>query len=153
VARLKDSAKLGLLRSVNLFSGCSDKELAEISRLTTEVEVAEGKVVCRQGETGNEFFVIIDGTASVTIDGEEVNVLGAGDFFGELALLDGGERLASVTATSPLDVLVLSRSEFQSLLHAVPSLAVRMLHAIGARLRSAHEVGLRHGDPAATVTL
>jgi CRP/FNR family transcriptional regulator, cyclic AMP receptor protein len=125
-----------LLGGTSLFRSCTSKELAEIASLTTDIDVKEGDVLCREGDFGLEFFVIIEGQAAVTIDAEEIATLGPGGFFGEMALLDGGSRIATVTATTPMRLLVLSRREFRGALHASPMVAERMLEVIGARLRS-----------------
>jgi CRP-like cAMP-binding protein len=133
------SDHIRLLGDVSLFRACTDKELAHIASLTTEVDVPADDVLCREGESGSEFFVIIDGEASVTIDGELRAKIGPGSFFGEMALLDGGPRIATVTATTPARLLVLSRQEFFSLLDGAPRVARQLLTAIGARLRTAEE--------------
>jgi CRP-like cAMP-binding protein len=123
------------LIEVGLLAGCSRKELAHIDRFTTRIEFPAGTALCRQGDAGSEFFVIIDGVAAVTKDGSQVANLGPGDFFGELALLDHGPRTATVTAVSALSALVLNRREFRSLLEAAPTVAARMLVAVASRLR------------------
>ncbi len=129
--------RVALLASVPLFKRCTKKELAKIASLSTTASVEEGRVLCRQGSPGHEAFVIVAGDASVTIDGREIAVLGAGDFFGEMALLDGSARVATVTATTPMDLLVLSTSEFRQMLESNPGVAVRILAGIAARLRDA----------------
>jgi CRP-like cAMP-binding protein len=140
------SDHIRLLGGVSLFRACTDKELAHIASLTTEIDVPADDVLCREGESGSEFFVIIDGEASVTIDGQLRAKIGPGNFFGEMALLDGGPRIATVTATTPSRLLVLSRQEFFSLLDGAPRVARQLLTAVGARLRAAeaslHPVGV-----------
>lgn len=132
---MRDDAKIQRLAGIPLFAGTGGRELERVARLCTEVDVPAGRTLCRQGETGREFFVIESGTVSVSVDGESVASLGPGDFFGELALLDGGPRTATVTAEDDVRVLVVSRQEFAGLLEEDPIVAVRMLPAIGARLR------------------
>jgi len=110
--------------------------LEKVARLCTPTHADAGTVLCREGGSGHEFFVILEGSADVTIAGKTVNSLGSGDFFGELALLDGGPRVATVTTSSPLSALVLTSNEFQSLLNDEPQVALRLLPAIGQRLRS-----------------
>jgi CRP-like cAMP-binding protein len=124
------------LKRVSLFANCSDKQLAQIAKLTTGVRVGAGHVVARQGEVGHEFVVIVDGTATVTIDGATVAHLGPGEFFGEIALLDGGRRTASVTADTDLVIEVLTAREFASLLADVPGITLSVLKGIAARLRA-----------------
>jgi CRP/FNR family cyclic AMP-dependent transcriptional regulator len=105
--------------------------------MCTEVSVPAGRVLCREGGPGHEFFVLEEGSATVTVGGAQVATFGPGDFFGELALLDGsGARTATVTAESDAQVLVLTAAEFRSLLESEPTVAVRMLPAIGRRLRA-----------------
>lgn len=128
-------AKTKRLASISLFAGTGGRELERIARLCTEVEVPAGRVLCREGEHGHEFFVIESGTVAVTVGGTKVATLGPGDFFGELALLDAGPRSATVTAETDVMVLVVSQQEFIGLLEEEPMVAVRMLPAIGARLR------------------
>jgi CRP-like cAMP-binding protein len=133
----KHDARIDRLAEVSLFRACSHSELRELARITTELEAPAGAVLCREGATGTDCFVIVEGDVTVTIAGEEVGTIGPGGFFGEMALLDGGPRVATVTALTDLRLLVLSRQEFASLLTNVPSVCRRMLAAIGARLRLA----------------
>jgi CRP/FNR family transcriptional regulator, cyclic AMP receptor protein len=139
---MRNDAKIERLAGIPLFSGAKRRELDRISQLCTEVKVPAGRVLCHEGETGQEFFVIEAGTVSVTIGGQQVATLDAGGFFGELALLDGGPRTATVTAQTEVTVLVLDRREFTALLEEDPIVAVRLLPAIGARLRKQGESGV-----------
>ena len=134
--RVRQDEKIARLESVPLFSGLRRRELEKVARLCTRTDAAAGAVLCREGSAGHEFFVILEGTADVTIAGKTVNKMGPGDFFGELALLDAGPRVATVTASAPLIALVLTSSEFRTLLNDEPQVAVRLLPAIGQRLRS-----------------
>jgi CRP/FNR family transcriptional regulator, cyclic AMP receptor protein len=133
----KHDARVDRLASVDLFASCTQSELRELAGITTEMDAAAGTVFCREGASGGDCFVVVDGEVEVTIGGDQVCTIGPGGFFGEMALLDGGPRVATVTATSDMRVLVLSRQEFASLLTRVPSVSRRMLAAIGARLRLA----------------
>ena len=126
-----------LYAEIPLFKGCTKKERTEIAKRSTSVEVEVGRVLCTQGSPGREAFVIIEGEASVTIDGTEVAMLGPGDLFGEMALLDGGPRVASVTAVTPMRLLALTRSELHDVLVTAPNVAVAVLTAVGRRLREA----------------
>jgi CRP/FNR family transcriptional regulator, cyclic AMP receptor protein len=99
--------------------------------------VEKGTLVITEGEVGSEFFVIVTGTAAATIGGDKLEDLTAGDFFGEISLLDGGERLASVTATSKLDLLVLDRHDFNEMLEAaMPEVTPKLLQVVGERMRA-----------------
>jgi CRP-like cAMP-binding protein len=137
VLGVKKDDRRELLRGVSLFSACSNRELDRIASITTPIVADAGQVLTREGETGQEFFVVVDGTATANIGDRLIADLGAGSFFGELALLDGGPRTATVTATGPMRLLVLNRGEFCQLLESsIPSVARKMLTAIGTRLRT-----------------
>lgn len=123
------------LRHVTLFSGCSDAELRMIAGLTTDIQLPADKELCAEGRPGEEFFVLVDGQVKVEVAGKEIATVGPGGYVGELALLDAGPRLATVTTTKPTRVLVLSRREFNSLLDDSPSVTRQILHGIGRRLR------------------
>ena len=105
-----------------MFADCSDAELAEIDRLTDEVHVESGRVIMRQGDLGQEFAVIVSGTAQVVKDEVVVAELGPGDYFGEVALLEAIPRTASVVASSDLLLEVIDRRGFNTLLDDLPSL-------------------------------
>jgi CRP-like cAMP-binding protein len=132
-----------LLRTVPLFSHCTRKELTELSSLTSTVTMPADKVVVRQGQPGKEFIVIVEGKATVAIDGQSVATLGPGDFFGEIALLDGGPRTATVTADTDLVAEVMSHQEFATLLMDVPEVTRGILKGVAARLRAA-DANLAH---------
>lgn len=131
---------LEFLRAVPMFSACSQKELAALARSGTIADVADGSVLCREGRPGREFFVIIDGKATVTRGGRNLATLGSGDFFGELALLDNTQRDATVTATGPLSVFVMTASEFNAVLKSSPSVTRKLLVGMARRL---HELDRR----------
>ena len=124
------------LANVPLFAGLSEKEHEAIRGLLTEIDVADGARLTREGEIGHEFFIIVSGTASVEHEGVHVTDVGPGDYQGELSLLDGGPRTATVTATSPMTLMVASQGEFMTLLDLHPMVARKMLPALVARIRS-----------------
>jgi CRP/FNR family transcriptional regulator, cyclic AMP receptor protein len=130
-------AKLELLASVPLFRACSKRELRRIASLVDEVEVPRGKVLTRQGRPGWEFFVIADGEAKATMRGRGTAPLKPGSFFGEMSLLDGGPRSATVTAETDMRLLVLSSRSFSALIDEVPSVGRRVLQVMAERLREA----------------
>ena len=130
-------AKLELLGNVRLFSTCNKRELARIASLVDEVEAPKGKVLVRQGDTGEECFVIAEGKAKATMRGEGTAALGPGSFFGEMSLLDQGPRSATVTAETDMRLLVLGSREFSSLVNEVPTVAVRIMRGLAERLRAA----------------
>ena len=104
------SGRSDLLRSVPLLSGLTAAELDRLAERTREVEVPDGGTVLRQGEPGDEFFLVIDGTLVIDRDGQGLARLGPGEFLGEISLLDGRPRSATATADGPVRLLVLGRS-------------------------------------------
>lgn len=120
-----------------LFAACNRKELALLERACDELQVKAGAVLCEEGRTGTEFFLIIEGSAVVERGGRQVAELGDGDYFGELALLDREPRVASVTAATDMRLIVLAAREFTSVLEEIPSMALRLLEATAKRLREA----------------
>lgn len=125
------------LTKVPMFEACSKKELQLIGRLAEDVKVAAGKELITEGTTGREFFVIVDGEANVSRNGRKVASIGAGSYFGELALLQNAPRNATVTADSDLEVVVLGQREFLGLLNQVPALSIKVLKGMAGRLRDA----------------
>jgi CRP/FNR family transcriptional regulator, cyclic AMP receptor protein len=133
----KLDSKIGRLAEIDLFGACKPRQLHTLAKLTTELDAVRGTVLCREGETGREWFVVRDGQATVSIAGEDVATVGPGGFFGELALLDGEPRVATVTATTDMQLIVMSRPEFNELLAQMPLVSRRILREIGGRLRAA----------------
>jgi CRP-like cAMP-binding protein len=125
------------LGGVPIFEGCSKKELQTIARQVREISHDAGYVIATEGDPGAGLFVIADGEADVTIGGKKVNHLEKGDFFGEMALLDGGPRTATVTATAPITLYALTEWVFRGLLAEHPSIAMRTLETMASRLRGA----------------
>jgi len=125
------------LASVPMFSGCTKKELQVIAKTVRQIEHPAGSVIATEGEPGAGLFVIEEGECDVTIGGKLVNQLHTGDFFGEMALLDGGPRTATVTATTDVKLYALTEWVFRGLLVEHPSIAIRTLEAVAARLRNA----------------
>jgi CRP-like cAMP-binding protein len=139
--------KVGSLRRAPLFENLSKDELERLARVTEDLEVAEGKVLCREGEPAQEFFVIIDGEVEVTRRGERIRTLSDGDFFGEIALLEDIPRTATVTATSPLRFFVLTRQSFWSMVESMPDVDRKILRALAKRaLAMSDDPTLRPSD-------
>ncbi len=130
------TGKEAAIKGVPLFAECSKDELALIARLTDEIDLPQGKELMREGETGREFFIILDGTADVRRGGDLVTTLGPGGFCGELALVENVPRTATVTATSPIDVLVLTREAFSGLRSQLPNMNSAVLDEMTARLEA-----------------
>jgi len=122
------------IRTLPMFAGCNKDELDEIDRLTDEIRVPEGRTVIRQGDLGQEFALIVEGTADIVKDGEVVATIGPGAYFGEVALLDSITRTASVVAASDLVLEVLDRRGFNTLLDDLPRLSRSMLRGMAHRL-------------------
>ena len=131
--------KADALARCPFFEGLSRGELLELAKVTEDMEVEEGKVLTREGQSGSEFFVIVDGEVSVTKDGQEIRTLGPGDFFGEIALLEDTPRTATVVAKTPLRFFVLTRRSFRSMLAHQPELERKVLAALEERVRATSE--------------
>jgi CRP/FNR family transcriptional regulator, cyclic AMP receptor protein len=132
--RARRDSKVALLKTVPLFERLSAKDLASVASITDQVELKEGRELTREGERGREFFVLLDGTAEVRRKGRKVNTLERGDFLGEIALLTHSPRTATVTATSPIQALVITAPDFRSLLRRSPQLQIKVLAALAERL-------------------
>lgn len=124
------------LGNVPIFSECSKRELSVIARAAKEVGHDAGTVIAREGERGIGLFLILEGECTVTIGGKRKAKLGPGDFFGEVALLDGGPRTATVTADTPVKLVGITGWVFRGLLMEHPSIALKTLEAVAGRLRS-----------------
>ena len=127
-----------LLSSLSLFADLGGPQLEGISHIFEEASFAPGQRILRQGITGSNFYVVVDGEASVKIDGEERASIGRGDFFGEMSLLLGSPPTADVTAKTPLRCLVLAGPQVEPFLIAHPRVMFRMLQAQARRLRAAN---------------
>lgn len=123
------------LATVPLFAQCSHGDLVKIARLTDEIEVEAGRALVTEGDTGHEAFVVVEGTASVTRDGQEVATIGPGAVFGEMALIDRVPRNATVTATSPMKLLVIGKREFSGLLDEAADFRTSIMSALADRVR------------------
>jgi CRP/FNR family transcriptional regulator, cyclic AMP receptor protein len=126
-----------LLANVALFSACTDKELDRLARHAEIVDFRAGEVLMTEGETGHEFYAIIDGEVGVTTGGETVAKLGPGAYVGEMALLDPGPRTATVTALRDTQAVLLSSREFYAAIDEVPALSRKLLAGMAKRLRTA----------------
>lgn len=137
--RFSHDTKADALGRCPFFAGLSRGELVEVAKATEDMEVDEGRVLTREGESGREFFVIVEGEVSVTKDGSEIRTLGPGDFFGEIALLEDTPRTATVTAAKPLRFFVLTRQSFRSLLARQPQIEEKVTKALHERVRATSE--------------
>lgn len=131
---LGKNAKVELLKKVPLFGGCTKAELRELAMAADELDLRDGHVLTREGRPGREFFVLVDGTVQVTRKGTKLTDLGPGDWFGEIALLTDVPRTATATATSPVDVLVITDRSFKRVVETMPSIALKVLASLADRL-------------------
>jgi len=128
------NAKVNLLKRSPLFEHCSKSELQQIARIADELDLREGKVLMREGERGREFFVIVSGEVEVRRKGRKAATLGPGSFVGEMALISKIPRTATVTALTPLDVLVITDRAFLSLLERTPTIAIKVTRTLAERV-------------------
>ena len=124
------------IKSVPLFSAFNDKELQRVAAIAKEVTFAPGKEIAKKGESGVGFHMIVEGQAAVSVEGTEHASLGPGAYFGEMSLLDGGPRSATVTAVSELKTVSLTSWDFNALLDQFPELARKLLVELCRRLRA-----------------
>ncbi|MEA2518286.1 MAG: family transcriptional regulator, cyclic receptor protein [Chloroflexota bacterium] len=129
-------AKLELLKRVPLLAGLGRREIEEVGRLAEEIDVPSGQVLMREGDTGREFFVLVDGAVGIDRGGTTIRTMKDGDFFGEIALLAEGPRTATATATAASKLLVLGHREFHSLMDRFPAIRTSVLEALAARIRN-----------------
>jgi len=125
------------LQQVPLFAACSRKDLQLVARRAEDVRVSGGKALISEGETGHEFFVILEGEAKVMRHGRKIASLGAGDAFGELALLEKAPRNSTIIAETDMELVVLGQREFAGLIDEVPGFARKLLAGMAKRLRDA----------------
>jgi CRP-like cAMP-binding protein len=130
-----NDAKLQALSRVPLFAHCTRRELAFIAREGDEVNVKAGKTLIRQGKPGDTFYIQLEGESEVVIDGKRRRVMKPGDFFGEISMIDRGLGTATVTTLSDGRLFVMSHSQFRDAIKASDALMVKVLRAMGARLR------------------
>jgi CRP-like cAMP-binding protein len=135
------SAYVVYLSRVPMFSRCSSAQLEQLALDSSERSVDAGAAIITEGDSGDEFFVLADGAAEVKRGGNAVAKLGPGDYFGELALLDPAPRDASVIATAPSNLLVMSRDVFTKAIDDLPALRTAVLHGMARRI---HEFDSRY---------
>lgn len=134
MARFSKSDKTDALKRIGLFEGLSKKELGFLAQQVTEATFAEGTELVTQGELGREAMVLMEGSAVVRRGDRKIAELGPGDVLGEMSLINHTPRNATVTATSPVTVLVMDAREFSSMVSASEGLAVKLLRTVAARL-------------------
>ena len=118
--KLGEDTKIDLIKGVPLFADASKGELAQVAAIADQVDLPAGRTLIKEGESGREFFILIDGEADVTQGGEKIGrMMGPGDFFGEIALVSKAPRTATITTTTPVRALVITDRAFRQLLEAV----------------------------------
>ena len=133
--RLPQDEKMRHLQKVDIFEDCTKKQLKAVAAISRVIEVPAGTTLTRLGDTGEEFFFILDGAASVEVSRRKRGKMGPGQFFGEMSLLDGDPRSATVRAETDMRLLVILRRNFQALLSEVPELTRNILVVLSRRLR------------------
>ena len=128
--------RVSRLKAVPLFAHCSTKQLQFIITQVEDMDFAAGRVLCREGQSGADFFVLLSGSADVTKKGRKIAKMKPGDFFGEIALVDHGPRTATVTTTEPSRCLVLGPRQFQNVLHEDGAIAHSVMKALATRVRA-----------------
>jgi CRP-like cAMP-binding protein len=132
--RLGKDGKVELLKKVPLFSKLDKKGLQDVAHIADELDLPVGKEMATEGDRGREFFVLLDGEADVTKQGSRINTMKKGDFFGEIALVTKMPRTATVTATSDVDVLVITERDFDALLKKTPEIGRSIAEALAERV-------------------
>jgi CRP/FNR family transcriptional regulator, cyclic AMP receptor protein len=131
---LAKDTKIELIAGVPLFADCSRRELRELAETADEVVVPAGYTLTKEGATGREFVIIVEGAADVIRRGRKINSLGSGDFLGEIELVSRGPRTATVRTTQPTHALVITGAAFRGLLRRMPSIQIKVLQALAERL-------------------
>ena len=131
---LPKNAKVELIKRVPLFAGLSKRELDEVAGIADELAIAAGSKLTREGAAGHEFLVLVEGATDVRRKGRKVNTLGPGDFLGEIALVTGAPRTATVTTTAASRLLVIAARDFKALLRRTPSIQLKILETLASRL-------------------
>ena len=136
-SRMGQDEKMARLQTVPILSECTGRQLREVARIAEVVELEAGTVLTRVDEPGEDFFFIVDGSARVDVPDGKHAQLSPGEFFGEMSLLDGGPRTATVTAATAVRLLVIKRRHFTTLLREVPALGLKICATLARRLREA----------------
>jgi CRP/FNR family cyclic AMP-dependent transcriptional regulator len=130
-------ARAARLKAVPLFAHCTAKQIQFMVTQVEDMDFPAGRVLCTEGKSGSDFFVLLSGAADVTRKGRKIAKMAPGDFFGEIALVDGGPRTATVTTSEPSRCLVLGPRQFQNVLHQDTDIAHSVMKALTLRVREA----------------
>jgi CRP-like cAMP-binding protein len=137
--RRKVDRRVALLETLSFFDGCSKRQLEQLARAADEVQIPSGETVVTEGRTGHHFYLLAEGMAHASIDGRRVGTIKPGSFFGEMAILDGNARSATVITALPSRMLVLDARQFRRLLDHAPTVAQRVMRGLSTRLRETEE--------------
>lgn len=137
--------KLDVLKRVPLFSHCSRSSLELVAARTDEIDVAAGRTLIKQGQPGDSFYVLLDGAAEVFVDGKQRRTMEAGDFFGEISMLDRGPATATVTVKAPARFMVMSHAQFRDAIKGNQELLTQVMAAVAERLRADSKERLASG--------
>jgi CRP-like cAMP-binding protein len=132
------------LSALPVFKNCNRRQIEQIASIVDQVDVPAGHVLCREGGVARECFVIVSGQVEVTLDGVHVATVGAGETVGEMALLDGGRRSATVTTTTATVALVIEGRRFEALVHSMPAVSEAVVRELSARLREQDDATVGH---------
>jgi len=135
----RSSQKIDLLKKVPLFSNLSQRHLGEIAKHADQVQVERERVLAHEGKKGWEFIFVVDGRARVEKDGKFIRQLSGGDFFGEISLIDGEPRTATVIAETDMTLLIVHKTSFDHLIDTIPGLQKKMLVSLCQYLRRAEK--------------
>lgn len=138
------------LKAVPMLAGCSEMQLRSIATITRVFDAPAGTVITRVGEPGTDFYIILHGTVNVDLSMGKPVSLRPGEFFGEMSLLDGDPRSATVVADTPVRLLVINRENFSVLRREVPDFTQILLVTLSRRVRQAEQRSDRVGAPSAT---
>jgi CRP-like cAMP-binding protein len=141
---ISEDQKVKRLEAIPIFAHTSRRQLEHVAAIADEVDVPKGTVLAKQGERGLDFFVIEDGTAKVVAGGNTIAELGPGDFFGEISLIDGGPRTATVEALDNMKLLIVRKPSFDDLMETSAELRGAVVRALGERIRELDENAARH---------
>ena len=133
--------KVDALRRISIFSGLSNRELEFVASRMDEASALEGQVLTREGVSGHTFYVLLEGSVEMSIDGQVVATRGAGDVFGEISMLDRGPATATVRAIAPLRLLVMSHEQFRDAVRSLEAVKSDMMAVMEERLRANAEAG------------
>jgi CRP-like cAMP-binding protein len=135
---VRHERKIELLKKVPLFNSCTRRDLVLIARASDEIHFKPERVLIKEGASGREFFVIVDGTVDIERGGKKIDALGPGDFFGEASLLTDKPRNATVKTTSDVQAVVLTKQRFRQVLSQHPLISFKVMQSVADRLPERH---------------